>query len=304
MMAKGKQKALVKQISGEELIKTFGASTGSNVSKSGGGYPYINILQSDKQAEKFSDPENINMKDDYGKMYIRSRNSNSTKDLVSEIKGTIIKEQKGSELWVNGEQVYAKSNDTASQEEKDRVFGTHSAYPTNVIKMLIKLEVPQTLGNGEEYQFVMVTIKGSSWGGYFDLVEAQKKLVLESNEIGGALDAIHVCFWNLTLKTTKMEKNVNGQKRKWYAFEFGVELNSIDKAKGFIGDMGESESIDLIRIGSTNTVAEAEVVNQSSDAEVEGAFSQAGAGGATPRQSKANAEEDYEEYKVMSQDKL
>jgi len=253
-----KEKALIK--ADESKISTdFGGVTGSTYKKLQTSYPYLNILQSDKQVEKFSDFEDITMKD-YGKLYIRSQNGNSSKDLLDKISGTIIGEQSGSELWDETGIVYG-SKEFVNQDIKDKFISERGSAPDNVVKLLLKLDKEIKLDNGEKYGYVMITIKRSGWGNYTKLIEQEKNLVLNSKEINAPLDAIPVCFFNITIITEKTEDKK--LKRSWYNMKFDVKMNSYKESVEFSEDVKSASQVDFIRVGSGNTANTRKVPDKS-----------------------------------------
>lgn len=244
----------------EQLRDAFGGYIGSDYSRMGTNYPYLIILQSDKTLENFVDGGKITT-EQYGKLFVRSSNKNHSKDLLDEVSGTVVKEQKGAELWIENKQVFY-SNHFVSADMKLDLAGQHNCKPEevrNVIKLLIKLDEPITLYNEEVYEFVVITVKGDSFMPYNEEVkEKQQEIFLESEQFRSMgirnVASVPVSFWNITFGSRLKTKD----KRKYYVFTFRVRENKSEVAFSLADAVKEASNFDLISMRPINVKFEEE----------------------------------------------
>jgi hypothetical protein len=239
------------------LAKMYGGKTGSDVQKDGANYLNLNILQSDKQFEAFADGEDITQKL-YGKLFVRSGNGNTIADLVDTVTGVLIQEQRGSELWVDGKPVYS-SREFANDVQKAELEKEFGEAPKNVVKLLLRLDTPMKLSSGETIQYAVITIKGTGWGAYREMMETQRKLLAAHPYLKVPLSSLPVNFWRLVVKSKKVEDTQNGQKRSWYMYSFVPELLEVTEAEKYRAEMMEACEIDLIRISAVSERREVEI---------------------------------------------
>lgn len=233
-------------LSSDSILQEFGGVIGTDIQGGGSFYPNIVILQSDKTFSQFSDGDTLTLKS-MGKLFIRSKAGNHSSDLVETISGTLIKEQHGCEYWVDGRLVYSENRYITAEEKEDlkKQYGGNEdrgEKPTNMIKMIIKLDNPITLVNGEKYEYAVYTVKGASFGSHGEMKEQQKQLLVNAGtEV--PVGKMPVTFWHLDISSTLIDDKV--KKNKYYVAKFLVKLNDIETAKSFKKDLVDADKINL-----------------------------------------------------------
>lgn len=200
----------------------------------------VNILQSDKQYEAFEDGDNITKKM-YGKLFIR-KDINKTTDLVDELRGTMIKIEKGYELRDIENKIEESGYGFLNAMGKDE-YAAQGLKPINMVKILLapwdskETERRMSLLNekmarGEQvssadYPFVVVAVKGSSFGNWFN---AEKQMQDLANEhFMRPLSQIPVIAFQLVITSKKEE----GEGYTYYSMDFKVEPNDPEEALKF-----------------------------------------------------------------------
>lgn len=244
----------------------FPPVTGIEEREQRAGYPYLLLLKDLKTASDFSDAKNIAISA-LGKYFIKSNNGNHSADFMDKVKGTLIKEQFGYEMWIDGKQVEAGKG-SLSKEQKQQLIEAYGVegeknkkkHPANVIKILIKLEQPWRLRNGEIKTFVAFTVKGSTYMAYIEQVlNARKKIMLNDTELQKMYQTndhqrVHATWWELEM-TSEFVKgtNADGQSVEYWQPVFTVTKNGIDKARALAADIVTADEFDLIRMRPINS---------------------------------------------------
>ena len=228
-------------ISASQLDKLMSAGfTGHDIG-AGNIYPsVVNVLQSDKQYEAFSDGEEITKKM-YGKLFVRT-DSNTTKDLVDSIEGTMIKIERGYEIRSGENKIEESGYGFLSAIEKQE-WEEKGFKPVNMVKVLLALgdykevdkkmaELNNKISNGEvpskaDYPFCVVAIKGSSFGNWFNVEKGMQDLANEFFK--KPISQIPVVGFKLVVKSSKEE----GSDFTYYALDFEVKPNDPEEAINF-----------------------------------------------------------------------
>jgi hypothetical protein len=200
----------------------------------------VNILQSDKQYEAFEDGDNITKKM-YGKLFIR-RDSNKTTDLVDEIRGTMIKIERGYEIRDAENKIVESGYGFLNAIEKDE-YGTQGLKPINMVKVLLAAgdsketkkamdELNAKMASGKQvsnadYPFAVVVVKGSSFGNWFNVEKMMQDLANE--HFLKPLNQIPVIAFQLVVTSKKEE----GDGYTYYSMDFNVEPNDPAEALEF-----------------------------------------------------------------------
>lgn len=259
----------------EDIEKAFGGHTGSDYEKSSASFPYLLIMHAQTNDETFVDSGKPDASD-YGKLWIRSE-ANHRSEMKNQVSGTLIKEQKGAEYWVDGKQVFAANRFISEDEKYDLIEEyppvTNRDKPNNIIKIVLKLDTPFELNNGESHEFVLMTIKGGSFMPYNQGVkDKQAKLFAESNQLQKMVNVnrVPVTFWNLKVG---VKQDVNDSGNKYYRYAFDISENDPSTAIANSQHVKELIDFDLITMrpyadknnakSESNTAEEAEVVDNS-----------------------------------------
>lgn len=200
----------------------------------------VNILQSDKQYEAFEDGDSITKKM-YGKLFIR-RDSNKTSDLVDEIKGTMIKIERGYEVRDTENKIAESGYGFLDSIEKDE-YAAQGLKPINMVKVLLATgdaketkkamdDLSAKMASGKQvsnadYPFAVVVVKGSSFGNWFDVERMMQDLA--SEHFMKPLNQIPVIAFKLIV-TSKREE---GDGYTYYSMDFNVEPNEPAEALEF-----------------------------------------------------------------------
>jgi len=200
----------------------------------------VNILQSDKQYEAFEDGDNITKKM-YGKLFIR-RDSNKTTDLVDEIRGTMIKIERGYEIRDTENKIVESGYGFLNTIEKDE-YGVQGLKPINMVKVLLATgdsketkkamdELNAKMASGKQvsnadYPFAVVVVKGSSFGNWFNVEKMMQDLANE--HFLKPLNQIPVIAFQLIVTSKKEE----GDGYTYYSMDFNVEPNDPAEALEF-----------------------------------------------------------------------
>jgi len=212
----------------------------------------VNILQSDKQYEAFSDGDNITKKM-YGQLFVRT-DSNTTEDLADSIEGTIIKIERGYEIR-NGENKIEQSgygflNALEKNEWEEKGFK-----PINMVKILLALgdfktvdgamaKLKNKVDSGElpkkaDYPFCVVAVKGASFGNWFSVEKGMQDLANEFFK--KPVSQIPVVGFNLVVKSSKEA----GSDFTYYCFDFEVKPNDPEEAINFTKYLLEAKDQNL-----------------------------------------------------------
>lgn len=200
----------------------------------------VNILQSDKQYEAFEDGDSITKKM-YGKLFIR-RDSNKTSDLVDEIKGTMIKIERGYEIRDTENKIAESGYGFLNSIEKDE-YAAQGLKPINMVKVLLatgdaketkkamddlnaKMASGKQVSNAD-YPFAVVVVKGSSFGSWFDVEKMMQDLANE--HFMKPLNQIPVIAFKLIVTSKKEE----GDEYTYYSMDFNIEPNEPAEALEF-----------------------------------------------------------------------
>ncbi len=200
----------------------------------------VNVLQSDKQYEAFEDGDSITKKM-YGKLFIR-RDSNKTSDLVDEIKGTMIKIERGYEIRDAENKIVESGYGFLNAIEKDE-YGAQGLKPINMVKVLLatgdaketkkamddlnaKMASGKQVSNAD-YPFAVVVVKGSSFGNWFNVEKVMQDLANE--HFLKPLNQIPVIAFQLIVTSKKEE----GDGYTYYSMDFNVEPNDPAEALEF-----------------------------------------------------------------------
>jgi hypothetical protein len=200
----------------------------------------VNILQSDKQYEAFEDGDSITKKM-YGKLFIR-RDSNKTTDLVDEIRGTMIKIERGYEIRDTENKIVESGYGFLNAIEKDE-YGAQGLKPINMVKVLLATgdsketkkamdELNAKMASGKQvsnadYPFAVVVVKGSSFGNWFNVEKMMQDLANE--HFLKPLNQIPVIAFQLIVTSNKEE----GDGYTYYSMDFNVEPNDPAEALEF-----------------------------------------------------------------------
>lgn len=200
----------------------------------------VNVLQSDKQYEAFEDGDSITKKM-YGKLFIR-RDSNKTTDLVDEIRGTMIKIERGYEIRDAENKIVESGYGFLNAIEKDE-YGTQGLKPINMVKVLLATgdskETKKAMGelnakmasgkqvSNADYPFAVVVVKGSSFGNWFNVEKMMQDLANE--HFLKPLNQIPVIAFQLIVTSKKEE----GDGYTYYSMDFNVEPNDPAEALEF-----------------------------------------------------------------------
>jgi len=200
----------------------------------------VNILQSDKQYEAFTDGDNITKKM-YGKLFVRG-DINKTSDLVDKIEGTMIKVEKGYEIR-NGENGIEESGYGFLSATQKAEYTEQGLKPINMVKVLIGLEDAETTNKkmvelkkkmdaGEivtsnDYPFALVVVKGSSFESWFNVEKQMQDLANEY--FNRPLSQIPIIAFRLVVTSNKEE----GEGFTYYSMDFDVKPNDPKEALAF-----------------------------------------------------------------------
>ena len=200
----------------------------------------VNILQSDKQYEAFEDGDSITKKM-YGKLFIR-RDSNKTSDLVDEIKGTMIKIERGYEVRDAENKIAESGYGFLDSIEKDE-YAAQGLKPINMVKVLLATgdaketkkamdDLSAKMASGKQvsnadYPFAVVVVKGSSFGNWFDVERMMQDLA--SEHFMKPLNQIPVIAFKLIVTSKKEE----GDEYTYYSMDFNIEPNEPAEALEF-----------------------------------------------------------------------
>lgn len=200
----------------------------------------VNILQSDKQYEAFEDGDSITKKM-YGKLFIR-RDSNKTSDLVDEIKGTMIKIERGYEIRDTENKIAESGYGFLNSIEKDE-YAAQGLKPINMVKVLLATgdaketkkamdDLSAKMASGKQvsnadYPFTVVVVKGSSFGNWFDVERMMQDLA--SEHFMKPLNQIPVIAFKLIVTSKKEE----GDEYTYYSMDFNIEPNEPAEALEF-----------------------------------------------------------------------
>lgn len=268
-MSENKSLTTYKELSPALIKEVFGGYTGSNISaQSRVQFPFLAKLGTEGQAEKFIEKESMSM-GDFGKVFIKSANTNHPSDLRKFVTGTILKEEQGATMWAGGRLVYSADH----QINKEKIDELISKYgeekngkidnaPKNMYRILLALDEPIKLHNGEEYSIVCVECTADSKANYRDQVkQKQKAIYLQTPELRQAfatVDAVPVTFWHIVVAAEKFENKE--KKQNYYNFKFSVELNNparaVEVTKMDIGNatFDDLKNFSLISMQLVNTV--------------------------------------------------
>ena len=227
-----------------DMDKLIGLGVTGHDIGAGSIYPSsVNILQSDKQYEAFEDGDSITKKM-HGKLFIR-RDSNKTSDLVDEIKGTIIKIERGYEIRVRDAEKHRIAESGygfLNSIEKDE-YAAQGLKPINMVKVLLatgdaketkkamddlnaKMASGKQVSNAE-YPFAVVVVKGSSFGNWFNVEKMMQDLANE--HFMKPLNQLPVIAFKLIVTSKKEE----GDGYTYYSMDFNVEPNDPAEALEF-----------------------------------------------------------------------
>lgn len=216
-------------------------------------YPsVVNILQSDKQYEAFSDGEDITKKM-YGKLFVRD-DTNTTEDLKDEIEGTVIKIERGYEIRNEENGIEESGYGFLDALEKDE-YEAQGFKPINMVKVLLVLgsfsqvdkamkSLKNKLETGEstskkDYPFAVAVVKGSSFGNWFDVEKAMQDLANE--HFHRPLNQIPTVAFKLVVKSKKEE----GEGYTYYSMDFEVKPNDAEEAINFTPYLLEAKDQNL-----------------------------------------------------------
>ena len=224
-----------------DMDKLIGLGVTGHDIGAGNIYPSsVNILQSDKQYEVFEDGDSITKKM-YGKLFIR-RDSNKTTDLVDEIKGTMIKIERGYEIRDAENKIVESGYGFLNTIEKDE-YAAQGLKPINMVKVLLATgdaketkkamdDLNAKMASGKQvsnvdYPFTVVVVKGSSFGNWFNVEKMMQDLA--SEYFMKPLNQIPVIAFQLVVTSKKEE----GDGYTYYSMDFNVEPNDPAEALEF-----------------------------------------------------------------------
>jgi len=224
-----------------DMDKLIGLGVTGHDIGAGSIYPSsVNILQSDKQYEAFEDGDSITKKM-YGKLFIR-RDSNKTSDLVDEIKGTMIKIERGYEIRDAENKIAESGYGFLNSIEKDE-YAAQGLKPINMVKVLLATgdaketkkamdDLNAKMASGKQvsdadYPFAVVVVKGSSFGNWFNVEKMMQDLANE--HFMRPLNQIPVIAFKLIV-TSKEEE---GDGYTYYSMDFNIEPNEPAEALEF-----------------------------------------------------------------------
>lgn len=266
-----------------DMDKLIGLGVTGHDIGAGSIYPSsVNILQSDKQYEAFEDGDSITKKM-YGKLFIR-RDSNKTSDLVDEIKGTMIKIERGYEIRDSENKIEKSGYGFLNSIEKDE-YAAQGLKPINMVKVLLatgdaketkkamddlnaKMASGKQVSNAD-YPFAVVVVKGSSFGNWFDVEKMMQDLANE--HFMKPLNQIPVIAFKLIVTSKKEE----GDEYTYYSMDFNIEPNEPAEALEFSPYLLEAKEqhlfykvrekvhgdMDVEDIGEPRQIEEPEVVD-------------------------------------------
>jgi len=224
-----------------DMDKLIGLGVTGHDIGAGSIYPSsVNILQSDKQYEAFEDGDSITKKM-YGKLFIR-RDSNKTSDLVDEIKGTMIKIERGYEIRDAENKIAESGYGFLNSIEKDE-YAAQGLKPINMVKVLLatgdakettkamddlnaKMASGKQVSNAD-YPFAVVVVKGSSFGNWFNVEKMMQDLANE--HFMRPLNQIPV----IAFKFIVTSKEEEGDGYTYYSMDFNIEPNEPAEALEF-----------------------------------------------------------------------
>jgi len=224
-----------------DMDKLIGLGVTGHDIGAGSIYPSsVNILQSDKQYEAFEDGDSITKKM-YGKLFIR-RDSNKTSDLVDEIKGTMIKIERGYEIRDAENKIAESGYGFLNSIEKDE-YAAQGLKPINMVKVLLATgdaketkkamdDLNAKMASGKQvsdadYPFAVVVVKGSSFGNWFNVEKMMQDLANE--HFMRPLNQIPVIAFKLIVTSKKEE----GDEYTYYSMDFNIEPNEPAEALEF-----------------------------------------------------------------------
>src|SRR5690606_5474411 len=205
--------------------------------------PIINILQSDKQYDAFEqeDAENITKKM-YGKLFIRTNDrKNKFADLVDAVEGTVLKIETGYEILEKEEnstsfKVVASGTPMMNKQRKEQwMYNNPEKRLRNMVKIILcpgldPDEVRTQVAEGE-MPFILLVIKGSAWGRWFDTQKEMDAMAMASTVYGHKKSSqLLVSAFSFVVTSTK-EKNNDGI--EYYVPMVKVSLNDPEVAFGF-----------------------------------------------------------------------
>ena len=228
-------------ITNDQVDKLVGIGVTGHDMGTGNMYPsVINILQSDKQYDAFGDGDNITKKM-YGKLFVRT-DSNTTKNLVDSVEGTIVKIERGYEIRNEDNKIEESGYGFLKATEKDE-FVEKGFKPINMVKVLLALgsfkEVDKkmtvlkkkiedgVLVEKEDYPFAVAVVKGSSFGNWFTVEKAMQDLANEYFK--RPLNQLPIIAFKLKVTSKKEE----GTDFTYYSMDFEVLANDADEALRF-----------------------------------------------------------------------
>lgn len=234
----GKKSLVVSETQADKLVGI--GFTGHDIGQ-GNLYPsVVNILQSDKQYDAFSDGDSITKKD-YGKLFVRTDN-NVVGDLKDKIEGTIIKIERGYEIRNSDNKIEESGYGFLDAIEKDE-YVQKGFKPINMVKVLLaigtfaqvekamtklnnKLSKKETVGK-EDYPFTVVPVKGASFGNWFPIENEMANIAKEV--FNRPLAQLPTIAFRLIVTSKKEE----GSDFTYYAMDYDVKANDPDDAINF-----------------------------------------------------------------------
>jgi hypothetical protein len=201
--------------------------------------PVINILQSDKQYDAFSEEDALQItKAMYGKLFIR-RDQNYLTDLKDVISGVVLKIESGYEVLeeVDGKtKIVGSGTPMIGKNSKD---AWNRENPGKKYRNMVKIVLsPETDANKVEQKIaeggmplVMLTIKGNAWGKWFEAQKQMDSVAMASSMYGHKkAGQLLVSAFKFEISAVK-EKSEEGY--EYYVPVVKVSLNDVETAYGF-----------------------------------------------------------------------
>jgi len=227
------------EVSKAQMAALTDGYTGHDLNESNIYPSVLNVLQSDKQYDAFSDGDSIT-KAMYGKVFIRT-DENTTKDLKDSIEGTILKIERGFEIRENDGKIIDSGHGFLDNDKK-KEFLTMGLRPKNMVKVLLStysyektMEMMTAINEGKEnlkkgdYPFCIVVVKGSSFGSWFDVEDGMKSIAKEVYD--KPISNVAVPSFKLEVSGEKFSSDEYGD---YYGFKFDVKPNDPDDAVKFM----------------------------------------------------------------------
>lgn len=215
--------------------------------------PVVNVLSSDKQFSAFGDDAKKLTIGDYGKLFVRT-DLNTMADLKDEIEGVVIRIDQGHEIRDPKENKIVGSDGRLLGKDEKSAIEAKGLKPINMIKILIALDnaanvakkmdlLKEKMLKGEatksDFPFAVVTIKGSSWGNWFTVVDKMDEISRKA--LNKPFREVASTLFKFKIKSVKE----TGSFGDYYSLDIEPTLNSVEEATAFAPYLLEMKEIGL-----------------------------------------------------------